>query len=118
MNFFCGRGPHEDMWVFGIVDTSHTPALGYMEVVQRRDCCPLYKHMCKKVEVHSDQWQAYRQVSTLQQASAHQTINHLVNFFDPAIGIHMQHVESYWNRVKLKVKSMKEMPHSSDFFLP
>ena len=31
-----GHPPRHDVWVFGMVDISHTPALGYMEVVPRR----------------------------------------------------------------------------------
>ena len=30
-------GPRQDAWVFGMVDTSHTPALGYMEMVHSRN---------------------------------------------------------------------------------
>ena len=32
-----GRGPQKTQWVFGIVDTSHSPAIGYMEMVDTRD---------------------------------------------------------------------------------
>ena len=43
-----GRGPRQDAWVFGMVDTSHTPALGYMEMDHSRNaakpCSPRDDH--------------------------------------------------------------------------
>ena len=48
------------MWVFGIVDTSQTPALGYMEVVQTRDAATLLPiiraHVAPGSVIHSDMW--------------------------------------------------------------
>ena len=32
-----GRSPRSQIWVFGMVDVSHTPALGYMQIVPQRD---------------------------------------------------------------------------------
>ena len=36
-----GRRTHQEIWVLGLVDTSFSLALGYMEVVQRRDAATL-----------------------------------------------------------------------------
>ena len=99
------------MWVFGLVDTSHTPALGYMEVVTTRDANTLLPiiqaHIAPGTIVHSDEWHAYRRVSTLPSVSSHQTVNHSITFVDPISGTHTQHIESYWNRTKTKFKRMK-----------
>ena len=36
-----GHPPCKEVWVFGIVDTGHQPALGYMQIVPRRDAATL-----------------------------------------------------------------------------
>ena len=111
------------MWVFGLVDTSHTPALGYMEVVQSRDAATLLPinqaHVAPGTVVHTDQWRAYYQVSNLPPVTSHHTVNHSVNFVDPVTGVHTQHVESYWNGVKLKLKGCHahQVPSYLDEFM-
>ena len=37
----------------------------------------------------------------------HHTVNHTLHFVDPVTGVHIQNIESYWNRCKTKIKSMK-----------
>ena len=68
-----GRGPQQDAWVLGLVDTQYTPALGYMELVQTRDAAPLLPiiqaHTAPGTKIHSDQWRTYNQVATLPMAS-------------------------------------------------
>ena len=39
--------------------------------------------------------------------TTHGGVNHSLHFVDPATGVHTQTVESYWNRVKTKLKRMK-----------
>ena len=94
-----------------MVDTSHTPALGYMEIVARRDAATLLPiiqaHVAPGTEIHSDQWAAYRQVSSLPNVGAHSVVNHTYDFVDPVTGTHTQNIESYWNRIKSKIKRMK-----------
>ena len=46
-------------------------------------------------------WAAYNNVAQ------HQTVNHSIEFVNSATGVHTQHIESYWNRVKTKIKKMK-----------
>ena len=93
------------------MDTSFTPALGYMEMVQRRDTATLLPiiqaHTRTGTIIHSDEWAAYNRVQSLPTISLHQTVNHSVEFVNSTTGTHTQNVESYWNRSKTKIKRMK-----------
>ena len=93
------------------MDTSSTPALGYMEIVQRRDAATLLpiinNHVAPGTIIHSDEWSAYRRVGYLPNVSSHSTVNHSLTFVAPVTGTHTQHIESYWNRAKVKFKRMR-----------
>ena len=45
----------------------------------------------------------FQQLPTVQN---HDTVNHSLEFFDSQTGVHTNHIESYWNRVKIKLKRM------------
>ena len=97
--------------MFGLVDTSHTPGVRYMEIVQQRNATTLLPiinaHVAPGTVIHSDEWAAYRRVASLPNVSSHSTVNHSVTLVDPTTGTHTQTVESYWNRCKTKLKRMK-----------
>lgn len=97
--------------MFGLVDTSREPALGYMEIVAQRDAATLLPiiqaHVAPGTIIHSDQWAAYNRVANLPNVGGHSTVNHSVTFIDPVTGTHTQNVESYWNRAKIKLKRMR-----------
>ena len=94
-----------------MVDTSETPALGIMVLVQSRDAATLLpiiqQHVLPGTMVWSDEWVAHRRVQQLAPVARHATINHSIQFVDPITGVYTQNVESYWNRVKTKIKRMK-----------
>ena len=77
--------------MFGMADTSYTPALGYMEIVQRRNAATLLPiiqaHTAPGTIFHCDKWSSYNQVSS------HSTRNHSLHFVDPVSGTHTQNVE-------------------------
>ena len=121
-----GRPPRSEVWVFGLADTSHQPALGYMEIVPRRDAQTLLPiiqaHVAPGTTVYSDEWAAYNRAQQLPNVSSHQTVNHSLHFVDPATGVHTQNIESYWDRVKTKFKRMKgviprQLPSYLDEFM-
>lgn len=79
-------------------------------------------HMAPGTTIYSDEWSAYRRVSSLPSVSSHSTVNHSVHFVDPGTGVHTQHIESYWERAKHKLKHMKgchlhEVPSYLDEFM-
>ena len=97
-----------------------------MEVVARRDAATLLPiindHTAPGTIVHSDEWAAYRSVQNLPNVSNHGTVNHSVTFVDPTTGVHTQNVESYWCRVKTKLKRMRgchahQLPSYLDEFM-
>ena len=94
-----------------MVDISHVPALGYMQIVPQRNAATLLpiiqQHIQAGSTVHSDEWAAYNHIQTLPNVTSHATVNHSLHFVDPNSGVHTQNVESYWNRVKIKLKKMK-----------
>ena len=93
-----------------MVDTSQTPSLGFMQNVQQRDAAtllPIIQQHLLPGTVHSDEWSSYRRLARLPNLRSHATVNHSLEFVSSS-GIHTQNVESYWNRVKTKLKRMKE----------
>ena len=97
--------------MFGLVDTSHIPALGYIEVVAQRNAATLLpiiqNHVAPGTIIHSDEWASYRRAANLSNVAAHRTVNHSVEFVNSVTGAHTQNVESYWNRAKIKLKRMR-----------
>lgn len=103
-----GRNPDGERWVFGIVDTSCSPASYFVQLVENRSCrilFPIINNVVKSGSIiWSDEWRAYR---TLTQAGfEHYTINHSLNFVDPITGVNTQTVESLWNRLKRRLKKL------------
>ena len=89
--------------------------LDIMEMVSRRDANTLLPiiqaHVLPGTTIHSDEWAAYRRVQNLGNVIAHGTVNHSLHFVDPSTGVHTQNIESYWSRVKHRIKHMKGLHH-------
>lgn len=110
--YHVGRRPQQEVWVFGLADTSFQPAKGYMQVVDSRDANTLLRlitaHTLPRTIIHSDQWASYRQIAgRVPHVAQHDTVNHSLNFVDPTTGAHTQNIENYWGREKKRFKSMK-----------
>ena len=72
-------------------------------------CCLSYsstQHLVRSSTVASGV-AIYNGVPQLPNVSSHRTVNHSVEFVDSVTGVHTQNIESYWNRVKMKLKRMK-----------
>ena len=105
-----GRATDQELWVFGIADTSYQPSKIYLELVERRDAVtllPIIRRVCRPNSIIiSDEWAAYRNAEEETRLS-HLTVNHSLHFVDPNTGAHTQNIESYWAKVKLRIKVKK-----------
>ena len=103
-----GRYPENEVWVFGIADTSYTPSRVYMQVVPNRTAAtllPIITEICRTgTIIYSDQWRAYNGIYL--QGFIHNTVNHSLHFVDPETQVHTQNIESYWGKVKSRIKKM------------
>ena len=103
------RSTTTEMWVFGMVNTSHSPSLSYMQIVPRRDSATLFpiaqSHIYPGTIIHTDQGSMYNRLSTVPGVASHGTVNHSVEFVDSTTGVHTQNIESLWCRVKIIIKS-------------
>ena len=110
-----GRAPNSQIWVFGIADTSRTPAVGYMEIVEKRDAAtllPIIERVIQKGSIiYSDEWKAYSKIKNL--GFKHMTVNHSQNFVGPNTNFYTQNVESYWNKQKNRIRKMQGCRRSS-----
>ena len=78
-----------------MVDTTHTPALGYMQLVPRRNAAILLliiqQHVRPGAIIHSDEWAAYNCVQQLPSIAQPDTMNHSITFIYPTTGTHTEH---------------------------
>ena len=99
-----------ELWVFGIADTSRSPAIGHMEVVDQHDAATLLPIIHQNVRpgttIWSNGWAAYRQVANDGRYNF-QWVNHQEYFVDPATGVHTQANECYWGKWKSCLKPMR-----------
>ena len=106
-NYHRGRAPASDQWVSGMCDTSTTTSVGHVELVADQQATT--DHPARgEIVIHSDQWATYRQLHN-DTNFTYKTVNLSLNFVDPATEVHTQPTESYWAKVKLKFKAMKDM---------
>lgn len=106
--YHVGRISSENRWVFGIADTSSTPARYYVELVENRKAItllPIILNICRSGSIiWSDEWSSYNSIYTL--GYSHGKVNHNLHFIHPVTGVHTQNVESLWNKLKRRIKKL------------
>ena len=94
----------EGHWVFGGIQRGTTKS--FMVVVPDRTAATLLPIIQQYIHpgtlIISDEWRAYCQIPSL--GYTHQTVNHSVNFVDPATGAHTNSVEGYSSCVKRQLR--------------
>lgn len=114
--FHRGRRTRRERWVLGPFDTQYQPTRPHLQLVRRRNAATLLPIIQRRVSagttVHTDQWAAYNRIQR-DLALNHETVNHSVNFVDPATGVHTQHAESNWSAAKETFKKMKGNTNSN-----
>ncbi|CAL4087952.1 unnamed protein product [Meganyctiphanes norvegica] len=94
--------PQNPIWILCIVDSSCTPSIGYMEVVETRDVATLLPIILKVVQpgsiVHSVEWKAYSYVQGLSDTAG--AVKHSIKFVDVNTYVDNKVIESYWKNHK------------------
>jgi transposase-like protein len=76
--------------------------------VQRRNAqtlLPIIQNVVRPGStIHTDEWAAYNALGQSEQYFHHR-ITHKYNFVDPISGVHTQHVESFNNKLKCRIKN-------------
>ena len=108
-----GRPSQQDVWVFGMCDTSTDPALGYMEIVGQRDAATLLPiiraHVNQGTVIWSDCWAAYNNVIALPSIMGHDTVNHSIEFVAPS-GVHTNHIRVILEQSEDKAQENARLP--------
>jgi hypothetical protein len=78
-----GRGPREKVWALVIVDTSTSPSIGFVKIVENRSkevLLPIIKNVVREGSViHTDEWASYRELAE-HNSYAHASVVHKYNF--------------------------------------
>lgn len=105
-------------------NTSQAPAHGVMRVVPSRSAATLLPIIQQHVRAGNTVYVMSGQhmhtsncVQQLPPVNPHSVMSHTLHYVDPAREIHTQNIESYWNRVKEKLKWMKVIRESMIYIL-
>ena len=79
-----------------------------MQIVPSRDAATLLPVIIANVipgtEIHTDEWRSYARLN--RRGYVHHTVNHSIEFVNPANGAHTQSIECTWAHAKKKYKKM------------
>lgn len=104
-----GRATEHELWVFGIADTSYSPAKIFLKLVEDKSAASLIPHIYERCRtgtiIISDQWAGYNMLRA--SSFEYLSVNHLLHFVDPETQAHTQNIESYWAKAKYRIKMKK-----------
>ena len=96
----------EGKWVLGGIERGTDKT--FFTIVPARDAATLVpiitQYVLPGTEIHMDEWRSYAQLNA--SGFIHKTVNHSVNFVDPASRAYTQTIESTWAQAKSKYKRM------------
>lgn len=105
-----GRAPREQVWALGIVDCSYKPAKGFMCLIENKSAeviMPIIKkHVREGSIIYTDEAKVYMKLGECP-GFKHKSIIHKYKFVDYEAKVHTQNIESFNNKVKLRIKMMK-----------
>ena len=114
-NFRCkpkyhrGRYPENEIWVFWNCRYIIFTFSNFVRIINDRSAntlLPIINEVCLPgTVIYSDQWRSYNRISQL--GFVHSTVNHSLRFIDPETGAHTQAIESYWAKIKNRIKQRK-----------
>ncbi|CAL4124834.1 unnamed protein product [Meganyctiphanes norvegica] len=95
-----------------IVDTTASPAIGYMEIVETNDVSTLLPLILKVVQpgsiIRSKEWRAYCKIQSLSNTVG--TANYSVNFVDFDTSVHKQAIDLYWEKHNSDIAAIRCLP--------
>jgi IS1 family transposase len=92
----------KEQWIFGMYDTElKFGVMLYVKDRTRETLLGLIQaYVANGSIIWSDQWAAYRQITSLPENYQHGTVNHSLHFKDPQSGVCTNQVEGYWSGLK------------------
>lgn len=103
-----GRGPRDQIWGLSIVDTSTSPAQGFCQIIKDKKAETMIPIISSVVHsgsiIHTDEHKSYVKLGL---QYTHRSVIHKYHFIAPETGVHTQQVESYHNKIKMRMKMMR-----------
>ena len=98
--YHCGRRARDDIWVFGVISTEHSPCRGYFQIVpwcDRATLTPILSRvLLPGLEVHTNDWAAYRNLAAhVPNVSVHRSVVKILQRLDKEKTT-FKAIEKYW----------------------
>ena len=105
-----GRVPRAKCWALCIVDFTYKSNKGFITIIENKSkevVLPIINKVVRPGSIiHTDKAKVYNSLKNNPEFT-HKSIVHKYNFVDYKENVHTQNVESYNNKVKMRIKVMK-----------